>query len=387
MATPFIRTVRSLDSDRAAPALMGLLLGAGLFGAWAGWFVFARVSLYAVSEVAVLQAVREPHPVDAAVSGQVLQTNLSPGRRVQAGDVLVELDAAPQQLELGAALRSVDALAAKLSALRAQAAAQGSATAAARETGRTGVAEAQARWQEAEAAAEFARRQAQRVAELRGGGYVTEEDSQRAAADAAQRQAAARALQLTVERLGWEYRRDVADRRAGLQQAEGQRIDLEAQIDTGRVQIARLQRDISLRRVTAPIDGRLGDVVAIQVGSVVAEGQRLATVVPVGSLKLVADFAAPRAMGRLRVGQRAELRLAALPWTQYGGIRARVARLSAEPSHGSIRAELFISPDANQAPRLEHGMNGITEVEVDRVSPLLLLIRKMGWLREASADQ
>lgn len=57
MATPFSRTTRSLHADSYRASVVALLLAVLVFGAWAGWFFLARISLYEVS-----QSVRSTKP-------------------------------------------------------------------------------------------------------------------------------------------------------------------------------------------------------------------------------------------------------------------------------------------------------------------------------------
>jgi hypothetical protein len=46
MATPFARSVRSIQSDSFRSSLIGLSLAMVLMAAWMGWFFLARVTLY-----------------------------------------------------------------------------------------------------------------------------------------------------------------------------------------------------------------------------------------------------------------------------------------------------------------------------------------------------
>src|SRR3712207_4487833 len=100
MATPFSRTMHSLAADRFRLSLLGILLVAALLGAWATWFLLARVTLYEVSTTARLEVSDAVHPVEAQAAGRVQATHLLLGREVQAGDVLVELEAEAQRLQL-----------------------------------------------------------------------------------------------------------------------------------------------------------------------------------------------------------------------------------------------------------------------------------------------
>ena len=96
----FSTTQRTLEADGFRGTMLGVLLVVGLLGAWGAWFIGAQVALYAVSETARLEMSQAAHPVEAPVAGRVVATHLVLGQEVQGGDVLVELDATAQHLQL-----------------------------------------------------------------------------------------------------------------------------------------------------------------------------------------------------------------------------------------------------------------------------------------------
>ena len=51
----FSRTMRALDADGMSPALLGVILVAGLAGVWTAWLVAARVPVYQLSAAARLE--------------------------------------------------------------------------------------------------------------------------------------------------------------------------------------------------------------------------------------------------------------------------------------------------------------------------------------------
>ena len=83
-------------------------------------------------------------------------------------------------------------------------------------------------------------------------------------------------------------------------------------------------------------------------------------------------------MGRIQTGQRARLRLEGFPWTEYGGVSATVSNVAGEPRSGRVRVELAVNPDPASSIPLQHGLPGTIEVEVERVSPAVLLLRAAG---------
>jgi membrane fusion protein (multidrug efflux system) len=94
---------------------------------------------------------------------------------------------------------------------------------------------------------------------------------------------------------------------------------------------------------------------------------------------IVAEFPPATALGRVRPGQAARLRLTGFPWTQYGSIEATVARVASEVRDNLVRVEL--APRGAAAGLLkQHGLPGTVEVVVDQVAPAVMLLRASGQM-------
>lgn len=100
MAVPFIRSSCFLASRDAKRSSLGILLALVMLGAWTLWFLRARVSVFAVTDLANLEVDRSAYPVQAPVEGRVISTNLSLEGQVKAGDVLVTLESNRERLQL-----------------------------------------------------------------------------------------------------------------------------------------------------------------------------------------------------------------------------------------------------------------------------------------------
>jgi len=137
-------------------------------------------------------------------------------------------------------------------------------------------------------------------------------------------------------------------------------------------------RAVELRRVRAPVAGRLGDVVPLTPGSFVQAGDVIATLIPDGELRIVAQFPPDQALGRLRAGLWGRMRLYGFPWTQYGSIPVRVAHVAQEAREGHVRVELSIVNGNAQDIPLQHGLPGSVEVEIERTSPAQLVWQAAG---------
>ena len=229
-------------------------------------------------------------------------------------------------------------------------------------------------------AARAADEEAEVFTRLQARGLPAQIDVLRAKAEAQKRRAAADTLRLAVSRLDSDHRTQESDRKARL---EGLRRDvtrLAGDMATAAATVERLAHEIERRRIRAPMAGRLGEVAELHIGSVVREGDRLAAVVPRGDLQVVADFLPPSALGRIRPGQPARLRLEGFPWTQYGSLAATVSRVASEVRNGRIRVELSVDPDRASPIPLQHGLPGTVEVQVERVAPATLVLRAAGKL-------
>jgi multidrug resistance efflux pump len=303
--------------------------------------------------------------------------NLPVGGAVRKGDVLMILDPTDADLKLDEARATERGLAAQITALEAEIGAREQALAVTQSLGRASLSEAQALLRETRAGATLASRERKRADLMIQAGVVAAAEADRAnsAMLQARAQESARDHRLTVLSTGTS--RDVADRRAQSESLRRALAALQAQRDAAGVQVKRLEVESVRHRITAPIDGILGQVRAPQVGSVVAVGQTIAVVTPETAVELVADFAAAHAVGRVRPAQRARMRVTAFPWTEYGMLRATVAAVSSEVLDGRIRVKLVLDEQSSAIPH-RHGLIGDVEIEIDEVSPATLIARAAG---------
>lgn len=238
-------------------------------------------------------------------------------------------------------------------------------------------------------AARTAEEEAELFARLHARNLSSQLDLLRANAEAQKRRAAVDTVRLAVSRPDSEHRTQKSDRQAHL---EGLRRDvtrLASDMSTAAATVERLAHEIERRRVRAPMAGRLGEVAELRIGSVVREADRLAAVVPPGDLQVVAEFPPPSALGRIRSGQPARLRLEGFPWAQYGSLAATVSRVASEVRNGHVRVELNVDRGGASPIPLQHGLPGIIEVQVERVAPVTLVLRAAGKLlaRPVAAGQ
>jgi len=240
--------------------------------------------------------------------------------------------------------------------------------------------EARARYREAEAVEQFAEEEVERLTRLYAEGHPDEVILRRARVNVQQRQAAVDALRLAVSRLEQEQRAQESNRQTRLAHLEREVVQFEGEIATTAAAIERLEYEVENRRIRAPVAGQIGEFANPHTGSIVTVGDRLGAIVPPGELKAIAYFLPPAALGRIQVGQSARLRFDGFPWTQYGSVSATVASIAREPRHGRVRVELTVHPHPASPIPLQHGLPGMVEVQVARVSPATLVLRAAGRL-------
>jgi membrane fusion protein (multidrug efflux system) len=381
MPTAFIRTMGSLRADGFSRSVAGLLMAAVLLGGWCAWLFLARVSRYETTDSARLEVDRATHLLQAPYVGRVVASRLTLGRNVEAGEILVELDANPERLQMQEERARRNAIGPRVESLRAQLIAATQAAARDRDAASAALDETQARVREAEQPARFAEADAARSKQLLAEGLTPEREYARAQAEANRARASVGSWQQALTRQGREQRTHESDRDAQIRALEAEIRRLEGESVTAGATIDRLQYDVEKRRIRAPIAGRLGDVATLRPGAVLHDGDKLASIVPSGVLRIVAEFDPPAALGRIRPGQAARLRLKGFPWAQYGSIAGRVATVGNEIRDGRVRVECDVVGSAASLIPAQHGLPGSVEVRVEEISPAALAFRVAGeWI-------
>jgi membrane fusion protein (multidrug efflux system) len=375
MAVAFSRSMRSLSASSRRGSTWWLIIAVVILGLWTGWALLARISLYETSTDARLEAEHAAHPIEAPVAGRVIATRLAVGQQVRAGQVLVELDADTEQLQLQEEQTQPAALSAQVTSLHNEIDSEAQALDQARQTARQATDEARAQLREAAAAAQFARTEAERLAPLHKDGFISDLDFLRARSKAEEQEAMAEGRRIAVSRLEQEHLTVARDRQARIERLKGEITRIEGQMSTGRATIKRIEHEVGMRQIQAPISGEVGEVAELRIGAVVNRGDKLGIIIPAGVIRAVAYFPPQAALGRIQPGQPALIRLEGFPWSQYGSLVATVATVASETNDGRVRVELDVRSDQVSSIPLQHGLPGTVEIEVKKTSPLMLVLQ------------
>ncbi len=378
MANGFGRVDQALRADRGLKSAAALSIASALLGAWTIWALVARVTRYEISDSARLEVTGSAYPVQANATGRLVASGLVLGREVQAGDVLAELDSEEERLKLKEERARLASLQPQLTALRAQMSSESEGRSDDQQVLRFSAEAARAQYKEASAQAQLATQQAERAGRLHAEGILSDADAQRAQADAQSKREAAENLRVAISRLQPEMQVHERDRDVRLKQIQVEMAKLEGDAATSNATMRRLESDIERRRILAPITGRLAECAALRPGAHISEGQQLGVILPGGRLQVVAEFEPSAALGKVRAGQPAVVRLQGFPWAHYGTISAQVSRVADEIRDGKVRVELAVISAANARIPYQHGLPGSVEVEVERISPAALVLRSAG---------
>lgn len=380
MPLQFSQTTRSLANDRSTAAIVAWILGVVLLAAWAAWFMLGRVTIYETSRKARLEVEQLPHHVAAQFPGKIASASLVIGQLVNAGDVLIEIDASVERLRLGEEEARLQGLAPRLDSLRKELVSVEQARVEDRRAAQAAIEAARARAREADAAVDFARGNERRLREQSTAGGVPQIDALRAASDTQRLIATRDALLADARRIDLDSQTRGHQAQAQIETLRRAIVTIEGDINTSHATIARLRRTIEQHVVRAPVAGRIGEMASLTADAYVSEGQRLATVVPPGELIIVADFDPGSAMGRVQPGQRGRMRLDGFPWAQYGSIDASVSRVASEIRDNLVRVEFAPTTAGISTEMLQHGLPGSIEVAIEDTTPASLLLRAAGML-------
>jgi len=379
--TPFSKTLCALNQASSAGAIARLTGALVLLCALGYWMLCVPVAVYENSTSARLEVDTAASSVQAEMTGRVVQCDLALGKVVHAGDTLVRLDANSEQLQVREEETRMTALQPEINGLEAQIGAEQAAGADEQRATQAAIDEAKLKVREAETPAKTAEAERRRAEQLRKEGVISAQDFDKATSEAERLQNAAATLRSSIDRIAREQ--TTRDRQRAVRIAEIQTQI--AKLKTGRAgvtaSINRADYDVDRRNIRSPVDGVIGEAIVLAPGSVLTEGEHIASIIPAGTLRVVAFFPPQAAHGHMQPGSRARLRLTGYPWTEFGVVEARVTRVAGEDADGKTRVELEVLPSPTLRTTLRHGMPGELEVLTERITPMALVMRSAGqWI-------
>jgi membrane fusion protein (multidrug efflux system) len=375
--TVFSRTHRLMLRARLVRDAGLIVAAVVLLGGWFGWMVLGRVPIYASAEQMKIESEKLPLHIEVPVDGVVVECSLTLGRAVQEGEVLVKLDAKPFELKRDQLQAQFDGDKVTIDALTLELIAQQRARIAVAELAKQTQTAGRARAAAAQTSFAFRAKETAIMEKLHKQALASELDMVKANGDAASLRAQAFAAIAQARVDATTGRVTLTDRDVQIAALEKDLANAKAQQEIHGASLAAAQYEVDRRSVHALSEGTLADVIPCVPGLSVTPSQVLGTLLPHANLHVVSFFRPEDAVGRVRHGQVARLRVDNFPWTQYGTVDAAVEQVGSESRDGLVRAELNITR-TNPAIPLASGMTGSAEVEVERISPWHLLLRMSG---------
>lgn len=379
MASPFSRTLRSIDGDSASPLWATVLAGL-LISSWGTWFVVARVPLRAISSEARLALEPAVIPLEVSTPGTVTELHLELGAEVREGDLLAVQDRAADEIERARQHRRRQALRGELLALQRQILAQEDSIRRADAAIESEEAERTARVAVYELDRTLAEEELERTRQLRERGGASAQDLSRARATARKATVVKEAETLAAGRKAQESLRQRSERHATLEQLKRDEQRLMGELASTASELERIRHLLTTKEVRAPTHGWIAEIADVSVGEYLTAGESLGAVLLDGDVRIVAMFEPAEVLGRVHAGQSGTLRVEGRTSTPLRSIRGRVERVGRELRDGLVRVELVLEATPEASRLAQHGLRGTVEIEVERVSPAELVLRAAGRL-------
>lgn len=375
MSSSFTRTLRSLDapSPKTPWLLAGLLLVAG----WGWWLCSSRLHVYASSSRARIEVSRMVHRVAAEEGGRVVLHRIQLGRQVKKGDVLVALDDSVQRARLTQELAELASFRKRMRAVEHQIEAARAVRESRSQVGQFSAKQAVMRVERSRSEAQFKERLNDIAVSLHQREINSRVDAMHAQEELVSSRLRVRDAEIEASRV--DAARDFADKSelAQLAQLSRELAELEAAIIVSEAEIEAIKIGIKRREIATPAGGELGSVASLHEGDVIEPGDIIATVIPRGDVRIVAEFDPDDVAGRIVPGQSARMRLTGVSWVEFGLLEATVSSVAVEPRDGTNRVELALAQEKLAIP-VQHGLTGSVDIRVEELAPWALLARAIG---------
>lgn len=387
MASSFSQTLRSLGASSSRGSAGSFVAVFALVICWGAWFVGSESYVYVASSEARVEVSRLPHQVQAEVDGRVrTAVHWVLGTQVRKGELLIQLDDTEQRLALKRERTLLSADEASLISARKVLAVRRASLAAYKNESFTAIQAAHARYLGAVTEMHRAAQDQQMYEQLEDAGAASPVQARHKLAHAELERFRARAASYDADQVSASAHTETLDRLATIAALERQITTLQSSIATHRATIEELKFNVNRRQIRAPVTGTLAEVSSITPGTNVSANQRLATIDPAGTYKVVGYFPQDQALGRVRPGQVAVVHLDAFPWAEYGTLQARVTRAAEAANHGRVRVELAIT-SVPRSITVGPGLTADVDVRTETLSPALIVLRAVGKFVATKPEQ
>ncbi|WNN43215.1 HlyD family secretion protein [Winslowiella toletana] len=289
------------------------------------------------------------------ISGYIANVNVTDNQQVKAGDLLATLDDRDYRVALETANANLQISQAKLISIEAQLDQQQAV-----------INQSRAAVSSSQATLSYAGQNADRYRQLLKSGTATADEQQKASST--MRSAAAQVQQDQAALLA--STKQVGILQASLKQAK-------ADIAASQASVDQAQLNLSYTRITAPVDGVIGQR-SLRQGAFVSAGTRLLAVVPLQQSYVVANFLETQ-LANVQPGQAVSIEVDALPGSHFSGHVDSVApatgstfsAIAADNATGNftkvvqrLPVKIVLDADQPDLSRLRVGMSVVPQIMV-----------------------
>ena len=374
----FLRSRRLLQSDSARSPLVWIACVLIILGMWGIWFFTGEVGVWVQSTQATLSVSASVIPLQIPVTDRISSVHIQLGDTVHRHDTLVVLEYDVLQGELLREQEHRAQIEQGLLSNERRMHAQQQSMRTARQADSSQLREEQKNYEEAVERAELAASEARRLAQAGTSGSVPQIELERAQSEARTATHRVDVLREKIARTEREQHTREQKERAAIEELQGVSASLKAEVALAESRIIDLRDQIQQRILLSPIDGVVGSLAEIAPGTLLQSGSAFGSIVPEGTLAVVAHFDPATTPGRVRTGQEATISFPGFSRVQYGTLRGKVATVAREPEEQGWRVELDLLPGSAHSIPLQHGLEGSVEICVEYVSPADMLLRLVG---------
>ncbi|WP_444924133.1 HlyD family secretion protein [Microbulbifer sp. DLAB2-AF] len=386
MPAPFIQTSRAINSDSIYSLALISTLGVFLLLGWGIWFFFKEISVYSVSDQARLEQEQNTVHVSTQSTGRVVAITASLGDTLREGDLLIELDTRAFDLDLDGDLRVSQSLSDQLLGIEREERLRDK-----KFTEDDKALSDQLKLLQEQHKLQMNNQQIQADVAERYELLLKKQQSSEIDYLAAKRtyqqmamatiasEAAIRATHDRREQLASEYQLSMSE-------LEQRRADLQRQLAEVDTRIQQSTLAVDEQRLRAPISGKLASLADIQEGEVLVAGQQIATLQAEGNITVQAFFSPALALGHIRSGQSARVKLDGFSWARYGQLQARVERVASAVQKGKILVELSLRGEIPPQLPLLHDLPARVEIATGVKTPYQLLLQSAGDFLSGQAE-
>ncbi|WP_444889360.1 HlyD family secretion protein [Microbulbifer sp. DLAB2-AA] len=386
MPTPFIQTSRAINSDSIYFLALISTLGVFLLLGWGIWFFFKEITVYSVSDQARLEQEQNTVHVSTQSTGRVVAITASLGDTLREGDLLIELDTRAFDLDLDGDLRVSQSLSDQLLGIEREERlrdkkfteddkALSDQLKLLQEQHKLQINNQQIQADVAERYERLLKKQQSSELDY----LAAKRTYQQMAMATLASKAAIRATHDRREQLASEYQLSMSE-------LEQRRADLQRQLAEVDTRIQQSTLAVDEQRLRAPISGKLASLADIQEGEVLVAGQQIATLQAEGNITVQAFFSPALALGHIRSGQSARVKLDGFSWARYGQLQARVERVASAVQKGKILVELSLRGEIPPQLPLLHDLPARVEIATGVKTPYQLLLQSAGDFLSGQAE-